>query len=173
MTYSYQRSRGASFLPLPASGAPGIPGLVAPSLPSLPLSSRGFPSVSVSHLVSLTRTPVTGFGATLIQDDLVSDTSLTSAKANLQTRSYSEAPGIKTGTYLFGAPPSNHGGTVSYCPLCLVPHSLIWPRPLTTQWPGNGRTRRHATSISLRLPSETGRAVLGIEPHRQTQDCHR
>ena len=31
-------------------GAPGIPGFVAASLPSLPLSSRGFFSVSVSHL---------------------------------------------------------------------------------------------------------------------------
>ena len=31
-------------------GAPGIPEFVAASLPSLPLSSRGFFSVSVSHL---------------------------------------------------------------------------------------------------------------------------
>ena len=35
-----------SFLPFPASGASGVPGLVALSLPSLPLHLRGFSSVS-------------------------------------------------------------------------------------------------------------------------------
>ena len=37
-------------------GAPGGPGLVAASFPSLPPSSRGFSSVSVSPLLSLRRT---------------------------------------------------------------------------------------------------------------------
>ena len=38
-------------------GAPGVPGLVAASLPSLPLSSRGFSSVSVSLLFCLLEGP--------------------------------------------------------------------------------------------------------------------
>lgn len=48
--------RGGSLLPLSASGAPGVPGLVAASLPSLLPSSRGCSCVSVSPLLSLMRT---------------------------------------------------------------------------------------------------------------------
>ena len=49
-------SRGGSFCLLQLLGAPGGPGLVAVFLPSLPPSYCGFSSVSVSPLVSLTRT---------------------------------------------------------------------------------------------------------------------
>ena len=49
---SSQGSRGGSFLPLPASGAPGVPWACSTSLPSLIPSSCSSSSVSVSSSVS-------------------------------------------------------------------------------------------------------------------------
>lgn len=65
-TTEVQGLQGGSFLSLPASGAPSVPGLVAASLLSLPPSLRGSSSASASPLLSLRRTPVVGFKAILI-----------------------------------------------------------------------------------------------------------
>ena len=84
----------------PILGALGIPGLVAASLPSPPPSSCGFSlCLCLSSSVSYKDT-VIGFGATLIQDDLISDSSLILQKPFLQIMS------LHTfwGTHLLGLP---------------------------------------------------------------------
>ena len=65
-------SRMGSFLLFPVSGTPGVPGLVASSLPCLPSSSCVLFSMSVSLLLSLTRNLLIGLRATHTQDDLTS-----------------------------------------------------------------------------------------------------
>lgn len=55
---------------------------------------------------------------------------------------------------------------MSYCPLCLVPHSLVWPRPLTTQWPGNGK---NTSACYLYLPAPSLQDREGSTGHRTTQ----
>lgn len=78
-----------SFLPLPASGAPAVPGPVAASLQSVPGLHVAFSSsLSVSPLM---RAPLTGFRAPQIQNDLSSIlTLITSAKTLFPNKSHSE-----------------------------------------------------------------------------------
>ena len=84
---------------------PGIPWLVTASLQSLPLSSYSLLCVSMSSLLSLVRTLVTGFRAHWHNPEysyLKVLNLITSTKTLFQIRSHSKVPGVKMWTYLLG-----------------------------------------------------------------------
>ena len=85
--------------------APGVPGLVATSVQSPSPSSRGLSCVC--PLLSLLRTPVTGFRATLIRDDLISRSVNRVFRSYFQTRSHSQVLGGQDVDITFGGGPFN------------------------------------------------------------------